>query len=137
MATATNTGIVSFPNTVPQTVIDNSRSITHLTAWTAASAGDYLMTIDITDVALTTLGQTVRIPAGQLVITQPETAYNSAGTEIGSVSSDMAERLVRGAIEGGIYWQAHYGAPGNAGTANALTELGRITMLSTAFTVAQ
>lgn len=137
MATATNTAAANFPNVVPQSVIDDSRSITHVTGWDASSGGNDLITIDITDVSLSELGQTIRIPASMITLTQPEIAYNSSGTEVGRISADMAERLIRGAIKDGIWWQAHYGNPGTDRTANALTELGRCSIGESAWTVAQ
>lgn len=137
MATATNTSAVNFPNVVPQSVIDASRSITHITGWDASTGGNDLITIDITDVSLSELGQTIRIPASMITLTQPEIAYNSSGTEVGRISADMAERLIRGAIEGGIWWLAHYGDPGTNRTANSLTELGRAEIGESDWTVAQ
>ena len=98
MATAENTNAVSFPNNVPQDLIDDSRSITHWTGWTTESGGIDLYTIDITDKALSVVSQTVTIPAGMLVITVVSDTTSS---------DDGAERGVRGYILGGIWWQAH------------------------------
>ena len=137
MATATSITAVTFPNAAPQSFIDNSRSVTHYTGWTVESGGDDLITLDAVDAAFTDTGQMVRVPAGGIVLTVPEIAYNTSGTEIGRISADMAERGVRGYILGGIWWQAHYGNPGTARTANALTDLGRIQIVASGYTVAQ
>ena len=128
MATAKNTGAANFPNTVPQDVIDDSRSVTHWTGWTVETGGTDLYTVDITDAALSILGQTLTIPVEMLVITVVSDTTSS---------NDGAERGVRGYIKDGIWWQAHYGAPGNNRTANALTELGRVFIDESGYTVEQ
>jgi len=135
MATAKNTDAQQFPNTVAQALIDASRSITHFTGWDAAAGGNWLTTIDVGDRALTILGQTVSIPAEMLVLTQPEVGYDGSGAESGRIGPAMAERMVRGAIAGGTWWQAHYGAPGTNHTDNVLTELGRAAVAESEFTV--
>ena len=128
MATAENTSAVSFPNTVPQNVIDNNRSITHWTGWTTETGGTDLYTIDITDSVLSILNQTITIPAGMLVIT---VASDATSSDAG------AERGVRGYIKDGIWWQAHYNTPGTNRTANVLSDLGRVLIAESGYTVAQ
>ena len=74
------------------------------------------------------LGEKLEIAAGALVIDQP-TAANE--------TEDMSERAVRGRIKDGVWVQWHTGAPGTAGTTNAISELGRTEIAESAFTVAQ
>ena len=137
MATATSLSAVTFPTAAPQSFIDSSRSVTHYTGWRTESGSDDLITLDAVDAAFTDEGQMLRVPAGGIVLTVPEIAYNTSGTEIGRISADMAERGVRGYILGGIWWQAHYGNPGTNRTSNALTELGRVQIAASGYTVAQ
>ena len=84
-------------------------------------------------------------------ITDPGSGYSSvptaaftggggsgaAGTAILSIAGteDMAEKVVRGMIDGGVWVQAHTGAPGTNGTANPLTDIPRIELPESGFTV--
>ena len=131
MATASNTAAASFPTTTTQQMVDDSRVVTHYTGWTAQTGGTDLYTVTTTDTELSrtiaSAGQTVTIPADELILTVASDAVSS---------DDGAERGVRGYIAGGIWWQAHYGAPGTNRTANVLA-LGRVNIAQAGYTVAQ
>ena len=112
IATATNTAAASFPTATTQTMVDDSRVVTHYSGWTTETGGDDLYTVTATgslsDRTIASAGQTLTIPATELVLTVASDAVSS---------DDGAERGVRGYIAGGIWWQAHYGAPGTNRTA--------------------
>ena len=131
MATAENTAAASFTTTTTQAMVDDSRVVTHYTGWTLETGGDDLYTVGATgtlaDRTIDSAGQTLTIPAGELILTVDSDTVSS---------DDGAERGVRGYIAGGIWWQAHYGAPGTNRTANILA-LGRVQIAQAGYTVAQ
>ena len=131
MATARNTAAASFPTATTQQMVDDSRVVTHYTGWTAQTGGTDLYTVaatgSVSDRTIASAGQTLTIPATELVLTVASDAVSS---------DDGAERGVRGYIAGGIWWQAHYGAPGANRTANVLA-LGRVQIAQAGYTVAQ
>ena len=131
MATAVNTSAASFGTQTTQSMVDSSRVVTHYTGWTASAGGDDLYTVaasgSAADRTIESAGQTLTIPAGELILTVASDTVSS---------NDGAERGVRGYIAGGIWWQAHYGAPGTNRTANLLA-LGRVQVAQSGWTVAQ
>ena len=140
MATAENTAAASYTTTTTQAMVDDSRVVTHYTGWTLETGGNDMTTFDATGTlanrTIDSAGQTLTIPATELIITENEIAYDTNGAEIGRVSAAMAERGVRGYIVGGLWIQAHYGNPGANRTANILA-LGRVQFAESGWTVAQ
>ncbi len=131
MATARNTAAASFPTATTQQMVDDSRVVTHYTGWTAQNGGVDKYTVAATGTELSrtiaSAGQTLTIPVAALILTVLSDATSS---------DDGAESGVRGYIMGGIWWQAHYGAPGANRTANVLA-LGRVNIAQAGYTVAQ
>ena len=111
-----------FPTVVPQSLVTASRKITHVSVWTAAArgAGNLRAVIDITDSETVKLGQTVKLPAGFITLTVP--------TPTGGGLAAMATDGIRGMIGTALYVDAHYAAPGAAGTASRLSEIGQVSM---------
>ena len=104
MATAENTAAASYTTTTTQAMVDDNRVVTHYTGWTLETGGDDMTTFDATGTlanrTIDSAGQTLTIPAGELILTVPEIAYDTNGAEIGRVSADMAERGAQGYITG-------------------------------------
>ena len=71
MATAVNTSAASFGTQTTQSMVDSSRVVTHYTGWTASAGGDDLYTVSATgslaDRTVDSAGQTLSIPAGELM----------------------------------------------------------------------
>ena len=116
MATGTN-GQRDFPNPVPQSLVDDSRTITDLSIYndSGLAAANLIGTLSITESATVKLGQAVQLPAGIITITVP-TPTN--GTALAAMEA------VKGIIGTALYVIAHYQAPGTNRTLYRLTELG-------------
>ena len=126
MAQASNTSAVQSIAAPAGAVGDDC---THIGLWDAETGGTFLQSMAIsTNPSALALGEKLEIAAGALVIDQP--------TAVGE-TEDMSERAVRGRIKDGVWVQWHTGAPGTAGTTNAISELGRTEIAESAFTVAQ
>ena len=126
MATAKNTNIVRSIAAPAGAVGDDC---THVTLWTAQAAGDLLLSLAITtDPAALALGDKYEIAAEALALTQNPAAGETAA---------LAERMLQGAIAGGVWVQFHTAAPGNAGADNVIDELGRTGIAEADWTVAQ
>ena len=126
MAQAENTAVVLFQAAPAASV---GEDCTHVSLWSALTGGDFLQSQSIsTNPSPLALGEQYEIAAGALVLDQ---AAPTNGTE------DMAERAVRGRILGGVWVQAHTGAPGGNGTNNVLPGLARVAIAQAGFTVSQ
>lgn len=125
MATAKNTNAVFFALARPGQV---GEDCTHLTLWTAENGGDYLQTVALSNNPdPLALDERFEIAAEALTINQDKAA---------SESNAQAIRAVRGRILGGVWAQAHNGAPGNLGTNNVIAGIGRVQIAQAGFTVA-
>ena len=100
---------------------------TQVTLWPQAATGTLLWAQAIsTDPTALALGEKYEIAAGAIVLTQP--------TGPGETEA-MAQRAIRGRIEGTLYLQFHTGAPGVRGTGNVLPGLPRVAIGEADWTV--
>ena len=135
MATAVNTAAVSSI-AAPAAAVGSD--ITHVNLWDAETGGNWLQEAAIsTNPSALALGERLELAAGALEFEVAEEVYDTSGTLIATLSPDMAERHVRGAIAGGVWIAWHTGLGGNNHTSNAVTSLGRTQNTEANFTVAQ
>ena len=100
---------------------------THVAFWSAASGGSLLGTQALTnDPSALALGERYSFPAGMLVLTTPKGANETEA---------MAQRAARGKVAGGVWVSFHTGVPGSAGTANLITEFGRVSVPQADWTI--
>lgn len=124
MAQASNTNIVQFPIATAAGV-----DVTHIGIFSAASAGDFLGGKAVSgNPAAIAIGQRFQLAAGEVDIVVAN----------GDFQAEMAEKMVRGAILGGLYLSLHTGNPGTTG-ANEVNEAwySRVNVTQASWTVTQ
>jgi hypothetical protein len=68
-ATAAATGAISNTAAIEWTAVPNTETYSHVSLWTAATAGTFLGSDDLSTTAAVTAGDTFRIPVGDLDLT--------------------------------------------------------------------
>jgi hypothetical protein len=68
---AASAGAISNTAVVEWTSVPNTETYSHVSFWTASSAGTFLGSDDLSSTAAVTAGDTFRIPVGDLDITLP------------------------------------------------------------------
>ena len=100
---------------------------TWISYWDAATGGTYFLREDIsTNPDALSLGDRLEIAANALTLNQPASANETEA---------FARKALQGRIAGGLWIQFHTGDPGSSGNSNVITELGRVQIAQSGWTI--
>ena len=134
MANGTNTDAHLFEAAPASAVGEDA---TWISLWDAETGGTFLGRKPIsTDPAPLTLGQPYELAAGALDLINPTSGFDSNGVAVESGYTEaMMRRAINGMIGARLWVGVHTDDPGANGTANLVTDIGRIEFVLADFAV--